>query len=78
MKTTLITAASAIFILGTAFAHEVILSPVVTPHKSILERRDAKLNGADGESGVLCWTTYITTTSGDGNSTTRTSVDCEE
>ena len=90
MKTMLISATSAIFLFGTAFAHEVVISRVVTPAfarevvisrvvtphgASIVERRTAQLNSA---SGVLCGTKYITTTSNDGKMTTRKSVDCEE
>ena len=89
MKTMLIFATSAVFLFGTAFAREVIsrvvtpafarevvISRVVTPHgASIVERHTAQLNSA---SGVLCGTTYITTTSSDGKRTTRKSVDCEE
>ena len=76
MKTMLISATSAIFLFGTAFAREVVINRVVTPHgASIVERHTAQLNSA---SGVLCGTKYITTTSSDGNRTTRKSVDCEE
>ena len=76
MKTMLISATSAIFLFGTAFAREVVISRVDTPHgASIVERRTAQLNSA---SGVLCGTKYITTTSNDGKRTTRKSVDCEE
>ena len=90
MKTMLICATSAIFLFGTAFAREVVISRVVTPAfarevvisrvdtphgASIVERRTAQLNSA---SGVLCGTRYITTTSNDGKKTTRKSVDCEE
>ena len=90
MKTLLISATSAVFLLGTAFAREVVISRVVTPAfarevfisrvvtphgASIVERHTAQLNSA---SGVLCGTKYITTTSSDGKRTTRKSVDCEE
>ena len=88
MKTMLIFATSAVFLFGTAFAREVIISRVVTPAfarvmsrvvapdgASIVERHTAQLNSA---SGVLCGTKYITTTSRDGKRTTRKSVDCEE
>ena len=45
MKTMLISATSAIFLFGTAFAREVVVSPVVTPHgASIVERHTAQLN----------------------------------
>jgi hypothetical protein len=76
MKTMLISATLAVFLFGTAFAREVVISRVVTPHgASIVERHTAQLNSA---SGVLCGTKYITTTSSDGKRTTRKSVDCEE
>ena len=76
MKTMLISTTSAVFLFGTAFAREVVISRVATPHgASIVERHTAQLNSA---SGVLCGTQYITTTSSDGKRTTRKSVDCEE
>ena len=90
MKTMLISATSAVFLFGTAFAREVVISRVVTPAlarevvisrvvtpqgANIVERHTAQLNSA---SGVLCGTKYITTTSSDGKRTTRKSVDCEE
>ncbi len=76
MKTMLISATSAVFLFGTGFTSEVVISRVVTPHgASIVERHTAQLNSA---SGVLCGTKYITTTSSDGKRTTRKSVDCEE
>jgi hypothetical protein len=79
MKTMLISATSASFLFGTAFAREVVVSPVVAPHgASIVERHTAQLNSAARASGVLCGTKYITTTSSDGKRTTRKSVDCEE
>ena len=79
MKTMLISAVSAMFIFGTAFAREVVVSPVVTLHGVIIvERRVAQLNSAGHASGVRCETKYITTTSSAGNRATRKSVDCEE
>ena len=78
MKTMLISAASAVFLFGTAFAREVVISRVVTPAfarevaisrvvtphgANIVERHTAQLNNA---SGVLYETKYITTTSSDG------------
>ena len=93
MKTMLISATSAVFLFGTAFAREVVISRVVTPAfarevvisrvvtphgASIVERHTAQLNSADRAGGVLCGTKYITTTSSDGKRTTRKSVDCEE
>jgi hypothetical protein len=79
MKTMLISAVSAILFFGTALAHEVVVGPVVPLHGAIIvERRLAQLNSPAHASGVLCGTKYITTTSSDGNRTTRKSVDCEE
>jgi hypothetical protein len=74
MKTIIISAISAILIFGTAFAREVVVSPVGTIHGIIVERRVTQLSSA----GILCRTRYITTASGDGHRTTRKSVDCEE
>jgi hypothetical protein len=55
MKTMLISATSASFLFGTAFAREVVVSPVVAPHgASIVERHTAQLNSAARASGVLC------------------------
>jgi hypothetical protein len=80
MKIALITAASAIFICGTALAREVIVSPIVPFHgaSSLTEHRTAQIESAAHEGVVLCTTRYVTTTRGDGNSTTRKSVNCEE
>jgi hypothetical protein len=78
MKPILIYVTSAILIFGTASAREVNMSPIVTLYRAIVERRVAQLNSADREGGVLCTTRYITATRGDGSSTTRKSVDCEE
>ena len=79
MKTILISAASALFIFGTAFAHEVVVGPHVPLHGAIIvERRVGQLSSPSHASGVLCGTKYVTTTSSDGHSTTRKSVDCEE
>ena len=77
MKTLLISAASLIFISGTALAREVV-SPTVTSHASgaVAERRAAQLENREG--GVLCTTKYITITRPDGSSATRKSVNCEE
>ena len=76
MKTMLISATSAVFLFGTGFTREVVISRVVTPHgASTVERHTAQLNSA---SGVLCETKYITTISSDGKRTTRKYVDCEE
>ena len=80
MKIALITAASAIFICGTALAREVIVSPIVSFHRasSLTEHRTAQIESAAREGIVLCTTRYVTTIRGDGNSTTRKSVNCEE
>jgi hypothetical protein len=78
MKMKLIFAASAIFISGTALAREVIVSPIVTFHRAIAAHRTAQLASAARDSLVPCTTRYITTTRGDGSSTTRKSVSCEE
>ena len=50
MKITLISAASAIFICGTALASEVIVSPIA----SVTEHRAAQLKGVADEGVVLC------------------------
>ena len=80
MKTMLISAASAIFIFGTAVARESVVSPVVIPHAAsvIVERRVAQSFSVDHAIGVPCTTKYITTITGDGSRSTRKSVDCEE
>jgi hypothetical protein len=80
MKITLIFAASAIFSSGTAFAREVIVSPIASFHgaSAIAEHRAARLEIAAREGVVPCTTRNITTTRGDGSSTTRKSVNCEE
>jgi hypothetical protein len=80
MKIMLIFAASAIFISGTALAREVIVSRIVTFHRAstIAAPRTAQLSSAARDSLVPCTTRYITTTRGDGSSTTRKSVSCEE
>jgi hypothetical protein len=79
MKTMLISVASLIFISGTALAREVIVSPLVTSHHAgaLTEHRTAQVEGAR-EGGVLCTTKYITITRGEGSSTTRKSVNCQE
>jgi hypothetical protein len=78
MKTLLISAASLIFISGTALAREVITSPTVTSHaaSASAEHRAAQLERR--EAGVFCTTKYITMPHGDGSSATRKSVNCEE
>ena len=81
MKTMLIiSAASLIFISGTALAREVIVSPTVTSNaaNAVAERRAAQLESGGREGGVPCTTRYITVPHGDGSSSTRQSVNCEE
>ena len=75
MKTTLLYATSAFFFLGTSFAHEVAVNPIVTTHKSIVEYRVVQLNN---KIGIMCSTNYITTITDGVKGTTRKSVDCEE
>jgi hypothetical protein len=79
MKTMLISAASLIFISGTALAREFVVSPAVTSHGAgaLAEHRAAQLEGSS-EGGIPCTTKYITIIRGDGSSTTRKSVNCEE
>jgi hypothetical protein len=80
MKTLLISAASLIFISGTALAREVIVSPTVAAHAASApaERRAAQLESGAREGGVRCTTKYITIARGDGSTATRKSVNCEE
>lgn len=80
MKIILISAASAIFIFGTALPREVIVSSTGTFHaaSTIAEHRAAQLESAAREGVVLCTSRYVTTTRGDGSRTTRKSVNCEE
>jgi hypothetical protein len=80
MKTMLISAASLIFISGTALARVVAISPTVPFHgaSAPAEHRTVRLEGPAREGGVLCTTKYITITRVDGNSETHKSVNCEE
>jgi hypothetical protein len=80
MKTLLISAASLIFISGTALAREVILTPSVPFHAASApaEHRTVRLESLARAAGVFCSTTYVTTTRGDGSSATRKSVNCDE
>jgi hypothetical protein len=80
MKTIIIAATSASVVFGMAFAREVVLSPLAPIHAKsvIVESRVAQLNSIDRESNVSCMANYITSAKGDGNRTTRKSVDCEE
>ena len=75
MKSIMLYAIPAFFFLGTSFAHEVAVSPVVTTHKEIVEHRVVQL---DNKIGALCSTNYITTTINGVKSATRKSADCEE
>jgi hypothetical protein len=75
MKPILLYAISAFFFLGTSFAHEVAMSPVITTHKLIVEHRVVQLND---KTGTLCSTNYTTTTINGVKATTGKSVDCEE
>jgi hypothetical protein len=79
MRTMLISTASLIFICGTTWAREVIMSSSVPSHEAsiLAEHRAAQLDGAR-EGGVFCTTKFITITHGDGSSITRKSVNCEE
>ena len=79
MRTTLISAAFAVFISGTAFGRVVMMGPTVQLHaaKILAERRAAQL-GSLVPGGASCLTKYVTTIRGDGSSTTRKSVNCEE
>jgi hypothetical protein len=80
MKTLLISAASLIFIFGTALAREVILTPSVPfdGASAPAEHRAARLESPVREGAVFCSTMYVTTTRGDGSSATRKSVNCDE
>ena len=80
MKTLLISAASLVFISGTALAREVILTPSVPFHgaSAPAEHRAARLESPVREGAVFCSAMYVTTTRGDGSSATRKSVNCDE
>lgn len=75
MKPIIFYALSAFFFLGTSFAHEVAVSPVVAIHKTIVEYRVVQLNN---KIGTRCSTNYITTTTDGVKTATRKSADCEE
>ena len=75
MKPIMLYAISAFFFLGTSFAHEVAVSPVITMHKEIVEHRVVQL---DNKIGSLCSSNYITTTINGVKVVTRKSADCEE
>jgi hypothetical protein len=79
MKTILISAAFAVFISGTAFGRVVVVSPTAQLHgaKVPADHRAAQLD-SPVPGGASCSTKFVTTTRGDGSSTTRKSVNCEE
>jgi hypothetical protein len=80
MKTLLISVASVIFISGTAFAREVILTPSVPFYVSSApaEHRTARLEAPARKGAIFCSTMYVKTIRGDGSSATRKSVNCDE
>jgi hypothetical protein len=71
MKTTLISAASALLMFGTAFARE---ATVTHGESTVVESLVVRLNS----DGVRCAHRNITTMTVDGARNTRKSVDCEE
>ena len=79
MKTLLTTTACAIFICGTAYAREVILSPTPNLHvpSTSAARHVAQSNSAVGATGELCTTEYISTRD-DRGWYVRKSVDCAD
>ena len=79
MKRLLISAACALFICGTACAHEVTMSPTFILHGSTIlaARRVAQSNIAVGATGELCTTESIPTCD-DKGWYVRRSVDCED
>ena len=76
MKTTLISAASALLMFGTAFGREKVVRPIVPLHgpSTVVDSLVVRLNS----EGVRCTNRYITTTTAEGDRNTRKSVDCEE
>ena len=80
MKMILISAALAVFISGPAFSRVVVLSPTVQLHesKALAKHRAAQLDSPAPVGDGSCSTKYVTTSRGDGSSTTRKSVNCEE
>ena len=76
MKTILISAAWAVFISGPAFSRVVALSPTVQleSRKAVAEHRAAQLGSLAPGGVASCSTKYVTTSRGDGSSTTRKSV----
>ncbi len=80
MKTLLISAASLIFISGTALTREVVLAPAVTLHavSAPAEHRTARLESPVREGEISCSTMDVTTRRPDGSDATRKSVNCDE
>lgn len=78
MKMMVITAASAISMLGSALAREAAVSPLASPlgASPAAERRVAQFKGI-GEGGIPCMTDYILTRDARGWYL-RAEVDCEE
>ncbi len=76
MKTMLISTTISVFVLGTAFAHEVAAIRVALPYGTVtkVDRRVSQIYSG----GVPCTVTYITTKRADGITKTRKSADCEE
>ena len=78
MKTMLVSAASAIFMFGTAFAREAAVDTIGPSHVARItaEHRIAQFNST-GEGGILCTTEYVPTRD-DRGWYLRKAVDCEE
>jgi hypothetical protein len=78
MKIVLISAASATFMFGTAFAREAVTSTIVLSDvaKITAEHRVAQFNSI-GEGGILCTTEKVPTRD-DKGLYLRRDVDCEE
>jgi opacity protein-like surface antigen len=78
MKKMLISVASAILMLGTASAREVVVSPIAPsrPITIAIEHRVAQFNST-GEGGIPCTAEYIPTRD-DRGWYLRKDVDCEE
>jgi hypothetical protein len=76
MKTTLISAASALLMFGSAFAHEATVGRIVPRHgeSNVVESLVVRLNS----DGVRCAHRNITATTAEGDRSPRRSVDCEE
>jgi hypothetical protein len=78
MKKVLISTASAILMFGTAFAREVVVSPIAPSHRTTIaaEHRFAQFNST-GEGGIPCTSENIPTRD-DRGWYLRKDVDCEE